>query len=161
NLSLELAEAHYNTRSYFGGEGLERVLADDLMRDLGGYHPRDTMRQWFRPHAGLPPLEQMQAVDMGTWLPGGILVKADRTTMAYSLEARAPYLDYRLAELSGRLPARFKIAGRDRKHVFKRAMQPYVPNELLYRPKMGFSVPMAEWMRSSLKPRFQRLVLDG
>jgi asparagine synthase (glutamine-hydrolysing) len=103
----------------------------------------------------------MQAVDLETYLPGDILVKADRATMAFSLESRSPWLDHRLGELSFRVPDEYKINGRIGKFAFKKAVESLVPAENIYRPKMGFSVPLAEWFRSSLKPVFTSLVLDS
>jgi asparagine synthase (glutamine-hydrolysing) len=101
----------------------------------------------------------MQAVDLETYLPSDILVKADRATMAFSLESRSPWLDYRLGELAGSLPAGFKIAGSSGKFIFKKAVEPLVPAPILTRTKMGFSVPLAHWFRGSLKPVFENLVL--
>jgi asparagine synthase (glutamine-hydrolysing) len=104
----------------------------------------------------------MQAVDFQTYLPGDILVKADRATMAYSLESRSPWLDYRLGELACRLPVAFKLRGRIGKYVFKRALAPYVPEQVIVRRKMGFAVPLAEWFRTTLKPVFlQRVLCDA
>jgi asparagine synthase (glutamine-hydrolysing) len=92
-------------------------------------------------------------------LPGDILVKADRATMAYSLESRSPLLDYRLAELAARIRPGWKVRGTNGKYVFKEAMAPYVPPPVLARSKMGFVAPLAQWMRTSLKPVFERMVL--
>ncbi len=158
NLSYDLADAHFNSRSAFPDAMLARLLSPDARRRMDGYHPREKLLAHFKEFSHLPPLEQMQAVDIRTYLPGDILVKVDRATMAYSLEARAPWLDYRVAELAARLPSWLKINGRVRKFVFKEAVRPYIPRELIERPKMGFSVPMERWMRSSLKPAFESLV---
>jgi asparagine synthase (glutamine-hydrolysing) len=81
--------------------------------------------------------------------------------MAYSLEGRAPWLDYRIAEYAARLPSSWKIKGLQGKYVFKRLLEPLVPNEILYRPKMGFSVPLANWFRTSLAPVYRETVLAG
>jgi asparagine synthase (glutamine-hydrolysing) len=158
NLGLEIAEAHFHSRSNFSPAGLARLLSKDL--PLDGYRPLDRMRQEFGAVAGLGPLEQMQAVDIATYLPGDILVKADRATMAYSLEARAPFLDYRIAELSGILRSDLKLRGRTGKYLLKKALSRYVPEPLIKRAKMGFSVPMAQWMRGALKPVFECALRD-
>ena len=79
--------------------------------------------------------------------------------MAYSLEGRAPWLDHRIQELSGRLPSNWKIQARVGKYIFKEAARPFLPPVLLTRKKMGFSVPLAAWFRSSLKPVFEAVVL--
>jgi len=159
NVGLDLPEAHFNSRAYLGTSLLGKVLSRDLTQDLGGYSPRDKMHQWFSEVANLHPLEQMQAVDMRSWLPSDILVKADRATMAFSLEARSPLLDYRLVELAGRLPQHYKVRDNQTKYILKKAVASLVPSELITRPKMGFSVPMKDWMKTSLKPVFEALVL--
>jgi asparagine synthase (glutamine-hydrolysing) len=79
--------------------------------------------------------------------------------MAYSLEARCPWLDYRMAELAGSLPVGFLLKNGRGKHIFKEMVAPHIPGPIINRPKMGFGVPMAEWMRTSLKPVFEALVL--
>jgi asparagine synthase (glutamine-hydrolysing) len=161
NLAVEIGDAYFTSMSTFRDRDLNAVLSPEMRGALGGYSPRESFRERFRPLAHLHPLEQMQAVDFETYLPGDILVKADRATMAYSLESRSPWLDYRLAELAGRLPASWKLHGRVGKHIFKRAVEPRVPASILTRSKMGFSVPLAEWFRTSLKPTFESLLLNG
>jgi asparagine synthase (glutamine-hydrolysing) len=159
NLAQELADAYFTSMSTFRDGGLNNVLGAEIRRDLGGYSPRQTFRDRFDSVCELHPLHQLQAVDLQTYLPGDILVKADRTTMLHGLEARAPWLDYRIAELSFRLPPSFLLRGRTGKYIFRRAVAPYVPPALLTRRKMGFSVPLAEWFRTSLRPTFESMVL--
>ncbi|HPT25519.1 MAG TPA: asparagine synthase (glutamine-hydrolyzing) [Bryobacteraceae bacterium] len=161
NLGLELGDAYFSSMTTFRDQGLRNILAPELLAALGGYDPREAYRERFRRVAHLGPLEQMQAVDMETWLPGDILVKADRATMAYSLEGRSPWLDYRIAEYAARLPSSWKIKGLQGKHGFKKLLEPLVPNEILYRPKMGFSVPLAHWFRTSLTGVYRQTVLGG
>jgi asparagine synthase (glutamine-hydrolysing) len=159
NLSIELGEAHFHSRSNFTEADLKRLLSHDLQRECSGYSPVRKMADHFSSVAHLAPLEQMQAVDYRTYLPGDILVKADRATMAYSLESRAPWLDYRMVELAGRLPWQVKLCGGTGKFIFKKAVAPWVPEKLLNRQKMGFSVPMKQWMKTSLALIFPALVL--
>ena len=161
NLSQELADAYFTSMSTFRDQGLETLLSTELSRDLGGYSTRESYRERFRSVRHLDPLSQMQAVDRETYLPGDILVKADRATMAHSLESRSPWLDYRIAELAYRMPAAYKLHGHVGKRVFKTAVSAYVPKPLITRKKMGFSVPLASWFRTSLKPVFERQVLSG
>jgi asparagine synthase (glutamine-hydrolysing) len=161
NLSDELANSYFTSMSVFRDRSLGAVLAQELRRSINGYTPRQSFCERFVPFRHLPPLEQMQAVDMQTYLPGDILVKVDRATMAYSLEARAPWLDYRIAELAGRLPSGFKSHHRIGKYIFKMAASSYLPNPVIRRRKMGFSVPIGEWFRTALKPVFQTVVLDS
>jgi asparagine synthase (glutamine-hydrolysing) len=160
NLAQELGDAYFTTRSAFRDAGLDAVLSRDAHAALQGYSPRSEFRDRFKRYRHLGPLEQLQAVDLETWLPGDILVKADRTTMAYSLESRSPWLDHRIGELAFRLPAAFKLHGNIGKYVFKKAVEPLVPGPLIWRPKLGFSVPLAEWFHTSLRPVFESIVLN-
>ena len=155
NLAREIGDAYFNSMTAFRDESLAAVLAPEVRRRLAGDSPRDEYRQRFEQVRHLGPLEQMQAVDFQTYLPGDILVKADRSTMAYSLEGRSPWLDHRLAELAGRLPSHFKVRGRRGKHVFKEAVAGYLPPSIVDRRKMGFAVPLAEWFRTDLRPLFE------
>jgi asparagine synthase (glutamine-hydrolysing) len=155
NLAQEIGDAYFTSMTAFRDDGLTRILSPSLRNELACYSPREEYRRRFKEVSHLPPLQQMQAVDFETYLPGDILVKADRATMAYSLESRSPWLDYRLAELAGRLPSEYKLHGRIGKHVFKQAVAPHVPQTAITRPKMGFAVPLAEWFRSSLKDVFR------
>ncbi len=154
NLARDLGGAYYTSMTAFRDENLHAVLAPELR----GYDPRPGYEARFAPHAHLEPLKQLQAVDIETYLPGDILVKADRATMAYSLESRSPWLDHRIAEAAARMPAQWLLRGMQGKWIFKKMLEPRLPREILYRPKMGFSVPLAEWFRGPLGPALEGLL---
>jgi asparagine synthase (glutamine-hydrolysing) len=135
------------------------VLSDSARRELAGYSTRDAYRRRFAAVEHLDPLQQVLAVDLETYLPGDILVKADRATMAFSLEGRSPWMDYRIGEIAFRLPSSYKLHGSIGKYIFKKALADLLPDPILTRSKMGFSVPLAQWFRSSLKPTFESQVL--
>jgi len=160
-LSQQFGDAYFSTMSAFRDEAVEAALSPEMCRALGGYSAREKFRTLFEAVSELDPLQQMQAVDMQTYLPGDILVKIDRATMAYSLEGRCPWLDYRLAELACALPASFKLRNGIGKYVFKQAMARQVPSVLIARRKMGFGVPLSKWLRTSLKALFEETVLGG
>jgi asparagine synthase (glutamine-hydrolysing) len=103
-------------------------------------------------------LSQMQYVDQMLYLPDDILVKVDRASMAVSLEARAPLLDYRLAEFLATVPAALRYRHREKKYLLKKALEGTLPNEILYRSKMGFGVPLKHWFRKDAS-EFTREVL--
>jgi asparagine synthase (glutamine-hydrolysing) len=159
NLSQEIGDAYYSSMTAFRDEGLTAVLSPELRRLVNGRAPRESFRDRFTAVRHLDPLEQMQAVDFQTYLPGDILVKMDRATMIHSLEARAPWLDYRIVELGCSLPPKWKLEGRVGKSIFKKMVEPLIPETNIHRKKMGFSVPLGEWFRTSLKPVFESMVL--
>jgi asparagine synthase (glutamine-hydrolysing) len=89
--------------------------------------------------------------DIHTYLPDDLMVKVDVASMAHGLESRSPLLDHVLMEWAAGVPHQIKMAHGETKALFKSAMEPYLPHELLYRPKMGFSCPIDHWLRSELK----------
>jgi asparagine synthase (glutamine-hydrolysing) len=125
----------------------DHILSPEMRRDLAGFSPLESYLARFKKYRDLPALQQMQAVDLETYLPGDILVKFDRATMACSLEARCPY---RLAALACRLPASCKLGRKEGKHIFRKVVEPYLPAAILSRRKMGFGVPIGSWFRGSL-----------
>ena len=100
-------------------------------------------------------------LDMGLTLTDGYLQKVDVATMAFSLEDRCPMIDYRLVEWSMRLPVRYKIRGTETKYLLKKALCRHLPPELVYRPKWGFGVPVAQWLRGPLRSWAQDLLHDS
>lgn len=99
----------------------------------------------------LRPLDRMIRSDLFSYLPGDLLVKADTATMANSLELRSPMLDVNVVEWGLSLPRKFKIRGLETKHILKDVARSLIPAELIDRPKMGFGIPRAEWLRTSMK----------
>ena len=95
--------------------------------------------------------ERMQFLDMLTYLPDDILAKVDRTSMAHALEVRVPLLDHRVAEAAWTLAPETKFRGREGKQVLRALLYRHVPREIVERPKMGFGVPLARWLRQELR----------
>jgi len=160
-LSQEVGDSYFTTMTGFRDSSLEAILSADFRASLGGYCPRADYRARFEKFAHLNALEQLQAVDLETYLPGDILVKADRATMAYALEGRAPWLDHRLAELAFQLPTGCKLRGTTGKFMFKKLAERQVPADVIWRPKMGFQIPLANWLRTSLREVFETTVLSS
>jgi asparagine synthase (glutamine-hydrolysing) len=99
-------------------------------------------------------------LDLEIYLPDTLMVKVDIASMAHSLEARAPMLDHHFLEFAARIPANLKLkGGRESKYIFKKAAEPFLPGEIIYRPKMGFGVPTDHWFRGELKDLVQDTLL--
>jgi len=105
-------------------------------------------------------LHAMIRSDFEHYLPGDLLVKADLATMANSLELRSPLLDHDVIDWANSLPAKFKVAGRESKHILKDIARTLVPAELIDRPKMGFAIPRADWLRNELRQIAHDLLTD-
>lgn len=103
-------------------------------------------------------LEKMQFLDMNFYLAEDILTKVDRASMAVSLETRAPFLDPRVAQFSAALPMSYKLHGSKGKFILKKAMEGLLPDEILYRPKKGFGIPTAEWLKGRLNPLLREML---
>lgn len=119
-------------------------------RDLGGHSAEDRYVRSMRDAPARDAIDRAQYADIQHWLPGDILTKTDRTSMAVGLEAREPLLDYRFVEFAASLPADMRLRGGQGKWLMKRAMERYLPGDILYRPKMGFVTPISAWLRGSL-----------
>jgi asparagine synthase (glutamine-hydrolysing) len=107
------------------------------------------------------PLDVLLYLDSKTYLPGDILTKVDRMSMAVSLEARAPLLDHKLIEFVARIPAALKLRGTETKHIFKRAIADFVPPEILHRAKQGFGVPIQQWINEQLRQQIHDTLTDS
>ena len=97
-------------------------------------------------------IEQMQFLDMNSYLAEDVLTKVDRASMAVSLEVRAPFLDHRVAEFAAGIPANYKLHGSTTKYILKKSVENLLPQSIAKRPKKGFGIPIAEWLKSSLNP---------
>ena len=160
NTFAELAQdavgAYFNNMAVAGDAVRRDIYADAMGRELQGYHASAVIAPMIAATEGRDPLLQAQYVDLKTWLAGRMLVKVDRASMAHSLEVRNPFLDHDLFQWGASLPTGLKIKGSEQKYILKKALEPHVPHELLYRPKQGFGVPLSAWLRGPLLPTIQR-----
>jgi asparagine synthase (glutamine-hydrolysing) len=121
----------------------------DRMNGFLSHSSLDLLEPWFEQ---APTFVSGAAwADIHTYLPDDLLVKVDIASMAHSLEARSPFLDHNVMEWAARIPDSQKMLGGQTKGLLKSAMEPYLPDEILYRPKMGFGVPIERWLRAELK----------
>ena len=152
-------DAYFNTMSILRQPMRDALFSEGFKNALGGYSAQEVFNHHAK-NAGVDDaLALVQYLDIKTYLVGDINTKVDRASMAHSLEVRAPLLDYDLIDWLATLPSSYKIRGKEGKHIFKKAMEPYLPNDVLYRSKMGFSVPLARWFRGPLKQRVRDAVL--
>jgi len=128
----------------------ESLYSPDFLRLRGDYRAEQPWEAMMRAAPARSGLDRAQYADLKFWLPGDILTKVDRTSMAVSLEAREPLLDHRLLEFAASLPEGLRLKRGEGKWLLKKTMRRYLPDEILYRPKQGFVTPLAEWFRGPL-----------
>jgi asparagine synthase (glutamine-hydrolysing) len=134
-----------------------RLYSDGARRALQGHRAEDRYVKTMRAAPARDGLDRAQYADMKIYLPGDILTKVDRTSMAVSLEAREPLLDYRLIEFGARLPVSLRVKGSTGKWLMKQAMRRYLPDDILFRKKMGFVTPIGAWFRGPLAEEARRI----
>lgn len=132
-------------------------LNDDFKRSLNGYRPQSVIADAMEEAGTDDPLARAQYADLKTWLPGRMLTKVDRTSMAHGLEVRPPLLDYKLVEWAGSLPASYKLSQGERKRLLKEAFAPRLGAEFVSRKKKGFAPPLAGWLRRAEDNPVERL----
>ncbi len=160
NVSLEPEEAYFHDMSVFTPADKRELLTEKLRRTLEEYSPFAAFRANFERTRGLDHLSRILYADLKTYLPNDILVKTDRMAMANSLEVRSPLLDHEVIEFAASLPVRLKYHHGVAKYLLKRYAEQLVPAAVVRRPKMGFSFPLADWLRSDLRMTGEELLLS-
>lgn len=150
-LQFEPDYGFYLTNTEFADPLWEQCINEDTRRKIGDYDPFSVTRHYYRKADTDHHLSKILYTDLKTYLAGDILVKVDRMSMANSLEVRAPILDHNVIEFAARIPPFLKYNRGEKKYVLKHAFSNVLPREIMYRKKMGFSVPLAHWFRGELK----------
>src|ERR1017187_3389617 len=132
----------------YSGNGLGELYSTDFRSSIDREFTVEPVRKLFAAVKDENVLDQMLYIDTKTWLPDDLLVKADKMTMANSVELRVPLLDHKLLEFAATLPSNFKINGFSMKYVAKRSLAKQIPIEILNRKKAGFPVPYETWLRT-------------
>jgi asparagine synthase (glutamine-hydrolysing) len=145
----------------FSREERENLFAPEFLAQVDPAHPAQVFESYLEKRRELTPLKRMLYADLKVWLPDNLLLRGDLMTMAASIEERLPFLDHKLVELAARLPTKLLTRGFRTKVLLKRALEPFLPPEVLYRRKMGFAVPVGEWFRKPLKSLVEDLVLSS
>lgn len=151
SLAMDGAQAYARSVGVVPPEARATLFTDGFRRSLQGHRAEDRWIAAMRSAPGRDPLDAAQYADLKIWLPGDILTKIDRTSMAASLEAREPLLDHRLVEFAATLPVSMRIRRGEGKWLLKKAMEGHLPENILYRPKMGFVTPISAWFRGPLR----------
>lgn len=158
-LARDSIEGYFHSVSIMDDKMRQRLFSPSFKRDLQDYQAVEILRDHANKSPTQDPLSIVQYLDMKTYLVGDILTKVDRASMAHSLEVRVPLLDHKLVEWVSGLPASLKLHHHEGKYIFKKALEDYLPKEVLYRNKMGFSVPLAKWFRGELRDRVRQSLL--
>ena len=155
--ALDLEDRYYGNARNFRDEQLRAVLRS--------YHPnigfRDVTAPWYEISRDWDPVARMQHIDLYTWLRGDILVKADKVTMANSLELRVPFLDTEVFAIASGLPRHQKLAGGTTKYALRQALRRIIPPHVLNRRKLGFPVPIRLWLRDEMYDWARGIIADS
>ncbi|MHC4549808.1 MAG: asparagine synthase (glutamine-hydrolyzing) [Planctomycetota bacterium] len=161
NVARDPVEAYCYSMSAFKEDQKRRLLRPEILAELADHRTSDLFRHYYEKAPAEDHMSRIQYLDIKTYLVDDILTKVDRASMAVSLEVRCPILDHVFMEHAARIPAHRKIRGGDKKRILKRAFRQYLPDEILYRAKMGFGVPILEWLRTDIRDYARELVLEG
>ncbi len=156
-LGRSAEEAYALAVGVTGPELRARLFSAEAQRALQGHRAEDRYIRTMRDAPADDALSRAQYADLKIWLPGDILTKVDRASMAVSLEAREPLLDHRLIEFAASLPPGMRLRGGTGKWLMKRALRRYLPDSILYRRKMGFVTPISAWFRGPLAAQAERI----
>jgi asparagine synthase (glutamine-hydrolysing) len=158
-LARDSVEAYFHSMSLLRSDMRAQLFSSSFKASLGGYNGIEVFRRHAARANHEDPLALVQYLDLKTYLIGDINTKVDRASMAHSLEVREPLMDHPLVEWLATLPSSLKMRGGEGKWFFKRSLESRLPKEILYRPKMGFAVPLATWFRGPLRDRVRSALL--
>ncbi len=155
-LARDSVAAYMHSMSIVYDDLRKPLFSNKFKKELAGYHAEEVFRHHLSRAPTDHPLSLIQYLDTKTYLPGDILTKVDRASMAHALEVRVPILDHEFVEWVSGLSPDIKLKGREGKYIFKKSLESYVSDDILYRPKMGFAVPLSSWFRGPLRERLQQ-----
>ena len=160
SMAMDSVEGYHNSISILRTDERDKLFSADFKQKLNGYNSLQVFRRYQQKTKALDPLKTVQYIDLKTYLVGDILTKVDRASMAHSLEVRVPFLDHKFIEWAFKLESSANLQQGVGKLSLKKLMEPHLPEDVLYRKKMGFSVPLAEWFRGPLQQKLQDSVLS-
>jgi asparagine synthase (glutamine-hydrolysing) len=145
----------------FSTSDRRRLLAPDFQKASSANHAEHLVTRMFGSPEAADPVHAAMLADLVTYLPGDLLALADRVSMRHSLEVRVPFLDHPLVELLAGVPRELKVAGWTKKVLMREAFRGLLPEPILRRRKVGFSVPLALWLRTDLKATMQDILSES
>lgn len=160
SMAMDTVEGYHNSISILRQDERKKLFSKSYIQKLNGYSSLEVFRKYQDKVNTLDPMKTAQYLDMKTYLVGDILTKVDRASMAHSLEVRVPFLDHKFVEWGFQVPSEINLEQGVGKKSLKRAMEPYLPHDVLYRKKMGFSIPLAQWFRGPLKEKLYNGLLS-
>ena len=160
SLARDLVEGYFHGVSIMPDRVRDELFSEGFRRKLQGYRAIEVMRGHAASAPTQDPLSLVQYLDFKTYLPGDILTKVDRASMAHGLEVRVPLLDHQFVEWVSGLPSGLKLNSGEGKYIFKKSLRPYLSDDILYRRKQGFSIPLAAWFRGPLNAAVRKAVLN-
>jgi len=160
SLAMTPPERYAMWMSAFDHNRRQQLLTTEFRAGIDGGRPDSLLESAWAESTAEHRIEQMLDTDVNTYLPANLLVKMDIATMAYSVEARSPFLDHELMEFAAALPVEEKFRAMAGKRLLKSAFRGILPDEILDRPKMGFGVPLARWFRGELRSLPGEVLLD-
>ena len=155
---MDFEERYLGFGTYFTEEMKGKLLSEEMRENTDGYDAYEYHRRHFAKCRDASPLNRLLYVDFKTFMPALNLDTTDRTSMAANLEVRAPFLNKEIVELSARIPAGLKIKGLKRKYILKKAAETFLPKDVIWRRKAGFSAPIRSWLRGALRPMVDDLL---
>lgn len=162
SLSDDYRRRYLSYTAYFTNEQKSGLYTDAFKKKVAGYDTYDIIASRFLESGSKNRTEQAVYADFATYLPEDLLTKVDIATMTVALEGRSPFLDHELLELSAQIPFHLKLKGlNNKKYILKEALRGILPNEIMFRSKMGFGVPIDTWFRRELKDYTREKLLDG
>lgn len=155
SLGQDAVTSYFEINSLMKHDLRSKLLSSTFQKGLGGYSAQTVTSRHADRFDGDDGLSLVQYLDMKTYLPGDILTKVDRASMAHALEVRVPLLDHPLVEWSAGLPTELKLRKGEGKWLLKKAMEPHLSEDILYRRKRGFAVPLRQWFQGPLRDRVE------
>jgi asparagine synthase (glutamine-hydrolysing) len=159
-LAMSPPDRYATSISAFDEVRRRRLLTPEFAASVDGHRPEEFVTAPWKHSTAHDRVDRVMDTDIQTFLPGDLLVKMDIATMAYSVEARSPFLDHQLMEFAASLPPEHKLDGTNGKRLLKSALRRVLPEEILDRRKMGFGVPLARWFRHELRELPTDVLLD-